>query len=127
MFLQGSTLNIHPYLSAMVNYTCPMKFQGFDFAEEKKLSHKMSSFAETTALGYLKSQAVEFVKYNKRQLSRIYPKGTRADSSNFMPQIFWNSGCQLVSLNFQTSDLPMQLNQGTAAPTKHRRHIYNLC
>ena len=24
---QGSTLNIHPYLSAMVNYTCPMKFQ----------------------------------------------------------------------------------------------------
>jgi phosphatidylinositol phospholipase C beta len=34
----------------------------------------MSSFAETTALGYLKSQAVEFVKYNKRQLSRIYPK-----------------------------------------------------
>jgi len=109
---QGSTTNIHPYLSAMVNYTCPMKFQGFDFAEEKNLSHKMSSFAETTALGYLKSQAVEFVKYNKRQLSRIYPKGTRADSSNFMPQIFWNSGCQLVSLNFQTSDLPMQLNQG---------------
>ena len=26
---QGSTLNIHPYLSAMVNYTCPMKFQVF--------------------------------------------------------------------------------------------------
>jgi hypothetical protein len=24
-------------------------------------------------------------------------------------QIFWNSGCQLVSLNFQTPDLPMQL------------------
>ena len=27
-------------------------------------------------------------------------------------QIFWNAGCQLVSLNFQTPDLPMQLNQG---------------
>ncbi len=27
-------------------------------------------------------------------------------------QIFWNSGCQLVSLNFQSPDLPMQLNQG---------------
>jgi len=109
---QGSTLNIHPYLSAMVNYTCPMKFQGFDYAEEQNMAFKMSSFAETMALGYLKSQAVEFLKYNKRQLSRIYPKGTRADSSNFMPQIFWNSGCQLVSLNFQTPDLPMQLNQG---------------
>ena len=75
------------------------------------MNPQMSSFSETTSLGYLKTQAVEFVNYNKRQLSRIYPKGTRADSSNFMPQIFWNSGCQLVSLNFQTSDLPMQLNQ----------------
>ena len=26
-------------------------------------------------------------------------------------QVFWNSGCQLVALNFQTPDLPMQLNQ----------------
>ncbi len=40
--------------------------------------------------------------YNKRQISRIYPKGTRVDSSNYMPQIFWNAGCQLVALNFQT-------------------------
>merc|ERR550519_1907772 len=30
---QGSTTNIHPYLSSLVNYTCPMKFQGFTFAE----------------------------------------------------------------------------------------------
>lgn len=40
--------------------------------------------------------------YNKRQMSRIYPKGGRVDSSNYMPQIFWNAGCQMVSLNFQT-------------------------
>ena len=109
---QGSTLNVHPYLSSMVVYTQPMKFQGFDVAEEENLSCKMSSFPETTALGYLKTQAIEFVNYNKRQLSRLYPRGSRVDSSNFMPQIFWNSGCQLVSLNFQTPDLPMQLNQG---------------
>ena len=37
---QGSTTNIHPYLSSLVNYTCPMKFQGFDFAEEQNFSHK---------------------------------------------------------------------------------------
>lgn len=29
-----------------------------------------------------------------------------------MSQVFWNAGCQMVSLNFQTADLPMQLNQG---------------
>lgn len=45
-------------------------------------------------------------------MSRIYPKGGRVDSSNYMPQIFWNAGCQMVALNFQTPDLAMQLNQG---------------
>lgn len=35
-------------------------------------------------------------------MSRIYPKGTRMDSSNYMPQMFWNVGCQMVALNFQT-------------------------
>ncbi|KPJ15678.1 1-phosphatidylinositol-4,5-bisphosphate phosphodiesterase [Papilio machaon] len=108
----GSTTNVHPWLSSMVNYAQPIKFQGFEEAEKKNIYHNMSSFAETTGMNYLKSQAMDFVNYNKRQMSRIYPKGTRADSSNYMPQVFWNAGCQMVSLNFQTSDLPMQLNQG---------------
>jgi hypothetical protein len=54
---------------------------------EKNIHHNMSSFAETTGLNYLKTTAIEFVNYNKRQMSRIYPKGTRADSSNYMPQV----------------------------------------
>ncbi|XP_034832717.1 1-phosphatidylinositol 4,5-bisphosphate phosphodiesterase isoform X1 [Maniola hyperantus] len=108
----GSTTNVHPWLSSMVNYAQPIKFVSFEEAEKKNIHHNMSSFAETTGMNYLKSQAIDFVNYNKRQMSRIYPKGTRADSSNYMPQVFWNAGCQMVSLNFQTSDLPMQLNQG---------------
>ena len=95
----------------MVNYAQPIKFPGFDVAErkaklshgyafkrekrlmimpsctEKNIHHNMSSFAETAGLNYLKTQAIEFVNYNKRQMSRIYPKGTRADSSNYMPQV----------------------------------------
>ncbi|XP_042209262.1 1-phosphatidylinositol 4,5-bisphosphate phosphodiesterase-like isoform X3 [Homarus americanus] len=107
-----SLTNIHPWLSSMVNYAWPVHFNGFQAAEEKNVHHNMSSFSETMGLGYLKTQAIEFVNYNKRQMSRIYPKGARVDSSNYMPQVFWNAGCQMVSLNFQTSDLPMQLNQG---------------
>ncbi|KAK1795568.1 hypothetical protein P4O66_001064 [Electrophorus voltai] len=109
---EGATTNIHPYLSAMVNYAQPVKFQSFEIAEEKNIYHHMSSFNESVGLGYLKTNALEFVNYNKRQMSRIYPKGGRVDSSNYMPQIFWNAGCQMVSLNFQTPDLAMQLNQG---------------
>ncbi|KAL4237357.1 1-phosphatidylinositol 4 [Mactra antiquata] len=108
----GATTNIHPCLSSLVNYAQPVKFQGFDVAEERNFHYHMSSFNENTGLGYLKQHAIEFVNYNKRQMSRIYPKGGRVDSSNYMPQIFWNAGCQMVALNFQTSDLAMQLNQG---------------
>ncbi|CAI9730662.1 1-phosphatidylinositol 4,5-bisphosphate phosphodiesterase beta-4-like isoform X1 [Octopus vulgaris] len=108
----GATTNIHPYLSAMVNYAQPVKFQSFEIAEERNIHYHMSSFNENAGLGYLKTQAIEFVNYNKRQMSRIYPRGGRVDSSNYMPQIFWNAGCQMVALNFQTPDLAMQLNQG---------------
>uniref|UniRef100_A0AC34RK70 1-phosphatidylinositol 4,5-bisphosphate phosphodiesterase n=1 Tax=Panagrolaimus sp. JU765 TaxID=591449 RepID=A0AC34RK70_9BILA len=108
----GATTNIHPLLSSLVNYTHPVKFAGFDVAEQNNYHFHMSSFSESTGLGYLKQSAPEFVNYNKRQLSRIYPKGARVDSSNFLPQIFWNAGCQMVSLNFQTPDVCMQLNQG---------------
>lgn len=108
----GATTNIHPLLSSLVNYTHPVKFSGFDVAEANNLHFHMSSFSESTGLGYLKQSAPEFVNYNKRQPSRIYPKGARVDSSNFLPQIFWNAGCQMVSLNFQTPDVYMQLNMG---------------
>lgn len=93
----------------------------------------MSSFDEKQATTLLKERPIEFVNYNKHQLSRVYPAGTRFDSSNFMPQVnfivilytsfqtdrlcvvvqlFWNAGCQLVALNYQTLDLAMQLNLG---------------
>lgn len=57
------------------------------------------------------------LRYNKQQLSRIYPKGTRVDSSNYMPQLFWNVGCQLVALNFQTLGEHWPLTSG---PHPHR-------
>lgn len=108
----GATTNIHPLLSSFVNYTQPIKFQSFDHSKSKNIHYHMSSFNENVALGQMRQNAIEFVNYNTRQLSRIYPKGGRVDSSNYMPQIFWNTGCQMVSLNFQTPDLSMQLNQG---------------
>ena len=74
-------------LTAIESCFQSVHFAGFDPALEKDLSWQMSSFSENAALGYLKSQAVEFVDYNKRQISRLYPKGARVDSSNYMPQV----------------------------------------
>jgi len=36
----------------------------------------------------LSSYFLSCFSFNKRQLSRIYPKGTRVDSSNYMPQVY---------------------------------------
>ncbi|CDQ96817.1 unnamed protein product [Oncorhynchus mykiss] len=99
-------------MSTLVNYVQPTKFNSFESSKKVNRSYQMSSFVETKALEHLTKSPVEFVEYNKQQLSRIYPKGTRVDSSNYMPQLFWNAGCQLVALNFQTIDLSMQLNLG---------------
>nr|XP_037275128.1 1-phosphatidylinositol 4,5-bisphosphate phosphodiesterase classes I and II-like [Rhipicephalus microplus] len=99
-------------MSALVNYIQPVRFHSFEHTEKRDRSYEISSFVETQATNLLKEHPVEFVNYNKRQLSRIYPSGTRVSSSNYMPQVFWNAGCQLIALNFQSLDLGMQLNLG---------------
>uniref|UniRef100_A0AAG5DUH0 1-phosphatidylinositol 4,5-bisphosphate phosphodiesterase n=1 Tax=Anopheles atroparvus TaxID=41427 RepID=A0AAG5DUH0_ANOAO len=99
-------------ISALVNYVQPVHFNSFENSEKKARFYEMSSFDEKQATTLLKERPIEFVNYNKHQLSRVYPAGTRFDSSNFMPQLFWNAGCQLVALNYQTLDLAMQLNLG---------------
>lgn len=63
--------------------------------------------------------------YNKRQMSRIYPKGGRVDSSNYMPQIFWNAGCQMVSLNFQTPGTTAH-NMGPLTSHTHTTHAVHM-
>nr|XP_006815619.1 PREDICTED: 1-phosphatidylinositol 4,5-bisphosphate phosphodiesterase classes I and II-like [Saccoglossus kowalevskii] len=108
----GQEVEAGAEMSALVNYVTPVHFHSFEYSEKRNRSYELSSFVETTAMMHVKGTPVEFVNYNKRQLSRIYPKGTRIDSMNYMPQVFWNCGCQLVALNFQILDLAMQLNMG---------------
>lgn len=98
-------------ISALVNYVQPIHFSSFEASEsklrivfirnrfrriskynsikflEKNRCYEMSSFDEKQATTLLKERPIEFVNYNKHQLSRVYPAGTRFDSSNFMPQV----------------------------------------
>uniref|UniRef100_A0A2K5BXT9 1-phosphatidylinositol 4,5-bisphosphate phosphodiesterase n=1 Tax=Aotus nancymaae TaxID=37293 RepID=A0A2K5BXT9_AOTNA len=96
----GATTNIHPYLSTMINYAQPVKFQGFNVAEERNIHYNMSSFNESVGLGYLKTHAIEFYVLNRP--SRTL--GTCGPGSNLIP-IMLNYFCLLT-------DLAMQLNQG---------------
>ena len=60
---------------------------------------EMSSFGEKKAIQLAKDQGKDFIGYTKRQLARIYPGGTRIDSSNYDPVTLWNAGCQLGKIN----------------------------
>ena len=69
--------------------------------------YEMSSFPENKVERFASRRyASSFARYNFRQLSRVYPKGTRVDSSNYDPQPIWNCGSQLVALNYQTPGKP---------------------
>ena len=64
----GSTLNVHPYLSSMVNYVHPTKFAGFDDAEKNDLHFKEPSII------YMKKQTWNLILtpfYEKKALQNI--------------------------------------------------------
>jgi len=89
-------------MSDLVHYIVPVSFVTFAEAEKRNRSYEISSFVEDKAQNLIRDYGKEFVAYNQRQLSRIYPRGTRFDSSNYNPYLFWPVGCQMVALNYQT-------------------------
>lgn len=87
-------------------------FRSVPFKDKGWVFYEMSSFPETKAEKYFLQQYTQIcLKYHRNQISRVYPKGQRLDSSNFNPIPFWNVGSQMIALNYQTPDKPMQLNQ----------------
>jgi len=98
-------------LSEMVHLKA-VKFRGWEETKAKAKPWEMSSFAEGKVMKFYSKHPVEFADYNSRQLSRIYPKGLRIDSSNYNPVPAWLCGAQIVALNYQTGSEPMWLNDG---------------
>uniref|UniRef100_A0A4W4FWL2 Phosphoinositide phospholipase C n=1 Tax=Electrophorus electricus TaxID=8005 RepID=A0A4W4FWL2_ELEEL len=107
-----SKQNISKEFSDLIIYFKKVPFRGFEHASSHSKPYEISSFSESKARKYIKEAGCDFVQYNTRLLSRVYPSGLRTDSSNFCPQEMWNVGCQTVALNFQTAGIEMDLNDG---------------
>ncbi|KAJ8769812.1 hypothetical protein K2173_007672 [Erythroxylum novogranatense] len=43
----------------------------------------------------------DVIKFTRKNLLRVYPKGIRFDSSNYKPQLGWMHGAQMVAFNMQ--------------------------
>uniref|UniRef100_A0A3Q3LIZ2 Phosphoinositide phospholipase C n=1 Tax=Labrus bergylta TaxID=56723 RepID=A0A3Q3LIZ2_9LABR len=72
--------------------------------------YHISSVNENAAKRLCRRYSQKLIHHTVSQLLRTYPAATRIDSTNPNPMLFWLHGIQLVALNYQTDDLPMQLN-----------------
>ncbi|XP_035881097.1 1-phosphatidylinositol 4,5-bisphosphate phosphodiesterase eta-2 isoform X9 [Phyllostomus discolor] len=106
---QKKTMQLSRALSDLVKYTKSVGTHDVD--TEVASSWQVSSFSETKAQQILQQKPEQYLRFNQRQLSRIYPSSFRVDSSNYDPQPFWNAGCQMVALNYQSEGRMLQLNR----------------
>ncbi|TNN72209.1 Inactive phospholipase C-like protein 2 [Liparis tanakae] len=97
-------------LSALVTLCRSVRFVDFPTSSESQNPWELCSFHESLAVRLAGESPGEFVNHNKHFLSRVYPNPMRIDSSNMNPQDLWKCGCQIVSMNFQTAGLMMDLN-----------------
>ncbi|KAJ4928337.1 hypothetical protein JOQ06_016129 [Pogonophryne albipinna] len=97
-------------LSDLVTLCRSISFIDFPTSSKSQNPWELCSFHETLAVRLAGESPGDFVNHNKHFLSRIYPSPMRIDSSNMNPQDLWKCGCQIVSMNFQTAGLMMDLN-----------------
>ncbi|XP_037698000.1 1-phosphatidylinositol 4,5-bisphosphate phosphodiesterase eta-1 isoform X3 [Choloepus didactylus] len=102
------TMKLCRELSDLVVYTNSVAAQ--DIVDDGTTGNVLS-FSETRAHQVVQQKSEQFMIYNQKQLTRIYPSAYRIDSSNFNPVPYWNAGCQLVALNYQSEGRMMQLNR----------------
>uniref|UniRef100_A0A671TEZ3 Phosphoinositide phospholipase C n=1 Tax=Sinocyclocheilus anshuiensis TaxID=1608454 RepID=A0A671TEZ3_9TELE len=101
-------------LSDLVKYTKSVRVHDIE-TQAYMCSWQVSSLNESLTNQIMQLKPAQLVRLNQRQLLRVYPFNYRVDSSNFNPQPFWNAGCHLVALNYQTEGRMLQLNRAKFA------------
>ncbi|XP_061838475.1 inactive phospholipase C-like protein 2 isoform X1 [Nerophis lumbriciformis] len=97
-------------LSDLVTLCQAVHFIDFPTSTKIQKPWELCSFQEKHAECLAGESPGNFVDHNKRFLTRVYPSPKRMDSSNMNPQDLWKYGCQMVSMNFQSAGLMMDLN-----------------
>ena len=83
-----------PELAELAIYQKSKKFKSFEESLLSFKSNNVASFSELKAMKLIRSKFLSVVHFNQCAFSRIYPKGSRVDSSNFCPVDFWQAGSQ---------------------------------
>ncbi|TRM67130.1 PLC-like phosphodiesterase [Schizophyllum amplum] len=98
------------HLASLLVYTVGVRCHGIDHMEDYSPEH-IFSLSENKAKRLMDADMARLVKYTQNHVVRIYPKGTRVDSTNYEPHLYWAAGAQVVAINWQTFDLGYIINQ----------------
>ncbi|KAJ2933007.1 hypothetical protein H1R20_g4087, partial [Candolleomyces eurysporus] len=98
-------------LAALLVYTIGVKCHGIGEDGVAYAPEHIFSLSESSANKVLTASMDNLIKHNHTHLVRIYPKGTRVNSTNFEPHRYWAAGAQVVAINWQTFDMGYVMNQ----------------
>ncbi|KAD0358288.1 hypothetical protein E3N88_44399 [Mikania micrantha] len=73
---------------------------------------KRLSLSEQQLLEASKDHGQHIVRFTQGNILRVYPKGSRLDSSNYNPYDGWKLGAQMVAFNMQGFEQNLWLMQG---------------
>lgn len=105
-------VHISDELAALGFYARSMKpKKGWLNQDLSEPEHILINISESNLSGLLPHSLDELIQNARRHLRRVFPKGLRIDSSNMNVVKFWRNGSQVVSLNWQSYDTSMQLNE----------------
>ncbi|KAF8196666.1 PLC-like phosphodiesterase [Mycena galopus ATCC 62051] len=109
---KGKKVRMSMALASLLVYTVGVKCRGIDSSQQYGVE-QVFSLSENSANKYIKGGVglEDLIRHTQTHVVRIYPKGTRVNSTNYEPLQYWAAGCQLVALNIQTMDLGYRLNQ----------------
>jgi phosphatidylinositol phospholipase C delta len=107
-----ATSKISPALARLAIHMISKTCKSLEGDVVKFTGHNVASISEAKTWKWIYREFDHMLKFTSQTFTRIYPAGYRIDSSNYNPIACWQAGCQVVALNYQTLDTPMQINHG---------------
>lgn len=97
----------------------PGPFKSFNSKDSEKPAH-IFSFDEEKLKALHKSKHKDIFQHNKKYLARTYPGSLSAflSTNPNLPTLFWRKGVQMVSLNWQSWDAAMHINDAMFEDTQ---------
>ena len=71
----------------------------------------MINISESGLSSLSHSSRPALITHAAHHLRRVYPRGTRIESTNLNPIKFWSTGSHIAALNWQSYDRGTQLNE----------------